>query len=81
VSLVVIAGGEGIAEYDRNGPTRRLRQMNDQAWLEGRKNGRIDRLRGTKNEYAWVILLNEGYSRSYSLGYRHGWTRPDEGPL
>ena len=46
-----------------------------------RKNGRIDRLRGTKNEYAWVVLLNEGYSRSYSLGYRHGWTRPDEGPL
>ena len=55
--------------------------MNDQAWLEGRKNGRIDRLRGTKNEYAWVVLLNEGYCRSYSLGYRHGWTRPDQGPL
>jgi hypothetical protein len=55
--------------------------MNDQAWLEGRKHGRTDRFRGTKNEYAWVVLLNEGYSRSYSLGYRQGWTRPDEGPL
>jgi hypothetical protein len=55
--------------------------MNDQAWLEGQRNGRIDRFRGTKNETAWIVLLNEGYSRSYSLGYRHGWTRPNEGPL
>lgn len=55
--------------------------MKDQAWLDGQKAGRIDRLRRTKNEYAWIILLNEGYSRSYSLGYRHGWTRPDEGAL
>jgi hypothetical protein len=55
--------------------------MNDQAWLEGQKNGRIDRFRGTKNETVWIILLTEGYSRSYSLGYRHGWTRPNEGPL
>ena len=42
--------------------------MNDQAWLDGQKNGRIDRLRGAKNEHAWIVLLNEGYSRSYSLG-------------
>jgi len=55
--------------------------MKDQAWLDGQKHGRIDRLRRTKNEYAWIVLLNEGYSRSYSLGYRHGWTRPDEGAL
>ena len=76
----MIAGPQGMAEYDCEGPTRAA-AMNDQAWLEGRKNGRIDRFRGAKNEYAWVVLLNEGYSRSYSLGYRHGWTRPDEGPL
>jgi hypothetical protein len=55
--------------------------MSDQAWLEGQKNGRVDRLRGAKNEHAWIVLLNEGYSRSYSLGYRQGWTRPNEGPL
>ena len=55
--------------------------MKDQAWLEGQKNGRIDRFRGTKNEYAWVVLLIEGYSRSYSLGYRQGWSRPNEGAL
>jgi hypothetical protein len=55
--------------------------MQDQAWLDGQKNGRIDRLRGTKNEQAWVVLLNEGYSRNYSLGYRQGWTRPNEGAL
>jgi hypothetical protein len=55
--------------------------MNDQAWLDGQKNGRIDRLRGAKNEQAWIVLLNEGYSRSYSLGYRFGWTRPNEGAL
>jgi hypothetical protein len=55
--------------------------MKDQAWLEGQKNGRIDRFRGTKNEYVWVVLLIEGYSRNYSLGYRHGWTRPHEGAL
>ena len=55
--------------------------MNNQAWLEGQKNGWIDRFRGTKNETVWIILLTEGYSRSYSLGYRHGWTRPNEGPL
>jgi hypothetical protein len=55
--------------------------MNEQAWLDGQKDGRIDRLMGAKNQYAWVALLNEGYSRSYSLGYRHGWTRPNEGAL
>ena len=55
--------------------------MQDKAWLDGQKNGRIDRFRGTKNEQAWVVLLNEGYSRNYSLGYRHGWTRPNEGAL
>jgi hypothetical protein len=55
--------------------------MKDQAWLDGQKNGRIDRFRGTRNEHAWIVLLNEGYSRNYSLGYRHGWTRPNEGPL
>jgi hypothetical protein len=55
--------------------------MKDQAFLDGQKNGRIDRFRGTRNEYAWVVLLNEGYSRSYSLGYRQGWTRPHEGAL
>jgi len=55
--------------------------MKDQAWFDGQKNGRIDRFRGTRNEYAWVILLIDGYSRSYSLGYRHGWTRPNDGPL
>jgi hypothetical protein len=55
--------------------------MNDQAWLDGQKNGHNDRLRGAKNEYSWVVVLNEGYRRSYSLGYRYGWTRPNEGPL
>jgi hypothetical protein len=55
--------------------------MNNQAWLDGQKSGRIDRFRGTKNEQAWIVLLNDGYSRNYSLGYRHGWTRPNEGPL
>lgn len=55
--------------------------MNDQAWLEGQRNGRSDRFRGTKNETVWIVLLTEGYSRSYSLGYRHGWTRPHKGPL
>jgi hypothetical protein len=59
----------------------RRKSMNDQAWLDGQKDGRIDRLMGAKNQYAWVALLNEGYSRSYSLGYRHGWTRPNEGAL
>jgi hypothetical protein len=43
--------------------------MKDQAWLEGLKNGRTDRFRGAKNESAWVVLLIDGYSRSYSLGY------------
>ena len=43
--------------------------MNNQAWSDGRKNGRVDRLRGAENERAWIVLLNEGYSRSYSLGY------------
>ncbi len=55
--------------------------MKDQGWLDGLKNGRTDRFRGAKNEYAWVVLLTEGYSRNYSLGYRYGWTRPNEGPL
>jgi hypothetical protein len=55
--------------------------MNDQAWLDGQKNGRSDRFRGTRNEQAWIVMLNEGYTRSYSLGYRHGWTRPNEGAL
>ena len=55
--------------------------MNNQAWLDGQKSGRIDRFRGTKNEQAWIVLLNDGYSRNYSLGYCHGWTRPNEGPL
>jgi hypothetical protein len=55
--------------------------MNDQAWLDGQKNGHNDRLRGAKNEYSWILVLNEGYRRSYSLGYRYGWTRSNEGPL
>jgi hypothetical protein len=62
-------------------PTCGAATMKDQAWLEGLKNGRTDRFRGAKNEYAWVVMLAEGYSRSYSLGYRHGWTRPNDGPL
>ena len=55
--------------------------MIDQAFLAGQKDGRSDRFRGTRNEYAWVVLLNDGYSRSYALGYRQGWTRPHEGAL
>jgi hypothetical protein len=55
--------------------------MNDQAWFDGQKDGRMDRFVGAKNQYAWVVPLIEGYSRSYSLGYRHGWTRPNEGAL
>ena len=41
--------------------------MKDQAFLEGQKNGRIDRFRGTKNEYSWIVLLTEGYSRTLRL--------------
>ena len=78
---MVIAVDLKLAEYEQEEPNRDGTAMNNQAWLEGQKNGRIDRFRGTKNEHAWIILLNEGYSRSYSLGYRHGWTRPNEGPL
>jgi hypothetical protein len=81
VSLMVIAVDLKLAEYEQESPTRGGTAMNDQAWLEGQKNGRNDRFRGTRNEHAWIVLLNEGYSRSYSLGYRHGWTRPNEGPL
>jgi hypothetical protein len=81
VSLMVIAVDLKLAEYELEGPTRGGTAMKDQAWLDGQKNGRNDRFRGTRNEHAWIVLLNEGYSRSYSLGYRHGWTRPNEGPL
>ena len=77
---MVIAGATGLAEHEQYG-TRGGAAMKDQAWLDGQKAGRIDRLRRTKNEYAWIVLLNEGYSRNFSLGYRHGWTRPDEGAL
>lgn len=77
----MIAVDARLAEHELEGPTGRGKPMNDQAFLDGQKNGRIDRFRGAKNEYAWVVLLNEGYSRSYSLGYRHGWTRPNEGAL
>jgi hypothetical protein len=73
-----ISAAPGLDEYEGEG---RANAMKDQAWLEGQKNGRIDRFRGTKNEYVWVVLLIEGYSRSYSLGYRQGWTRPHEGAL
>jgi hypothetical protein len=28
--------------------------MNEQVWLDSQKDGRIDRLMGAKNQYAWA---------------------------
>ncbi len=45
-----------------------------QAYVDGYKNGQIDRRSGIKSAYAWNCIndLNE-YSRGYSQGYRDGW--------
>lgn len=50
--------------------------MNHQAYADGRKAGRADRLLGGEpNDYSWHGSLDQpgSYSFYYSLGYREGF--------
>lgn len=45
-----------------------------QAWLDGYKAGKCDRLIGWRSEYVWATGRHEGrYVWEYSLGYKQAF--------
>ena len=50
--------------------------MNHDAYRDGWRAGRADRMIGQRSDYAWWGEQWSGYSQDYAEGYQAGWGRP-----